>query len=87
MDGFEQLLISNVSAITTCGGFLLYLYKKSQMDRETYKDFNATIQNHLAHSNLVIKDNTAAKILLAKQLQKLDDSIMMLNGKKRKRVK
>lgn len=82
MIGIEQLLISNIAAIATSGGFLVYLYKKSQMDRETFKEFNATIQNHLEHSNLIIKDNTSAKIKLVKQLQELSDAIKILNKKR-----
>ncbi len=71
MNGIEQLLISNIAAITTAGGFLVYLYKKSQMDKGTFEMYNKTIQNHLKHSLVVESKITRA-------LQKLTDSISNL---------
>lgn len=83
MDGIEQLLISNIAAITTAGGFLVYLYKKSLLDKKTFDGFNNTISNHLKTANKVIKNDTEAKLKFVQSLQQLTDCIKYLNSKKK----
>ena len=65
---FNELLTNQISSIVTAGGFLVYLYKKSQMDKSTFDKFNETINNHLLHAL-----KTEEK--LTKTLQKLVNCI------------
>lgn len=68
-------MLAEIKEIAQLGGtvvtvslFLVYLYNKGQMDKETFDKFNTTINNHLDHSTKAISDNAAA-------LQRLSSSI------------
>ena len=71
VNGFETLLTQNVSALVMAGAFLFYLFRKDKMNKETYDNFNKTIQNHLSHA---LKVETG----LTKALQKLSICISSL---------
>ena len=81
MNGIDQLVMSNVAAIVVTGGFLVYLYKKSQMDKKTFDGFNKTFSNHLKAANKVIKEDTDAKLKFVQSLQELTDCIKTLKRK------
>lgn len=74
MNGIETLFIQNFAAVTVTGAFLWYLVRKDKQNKETFDNFNATIQNHF---NSFVKSETR----LAKTLQKLTDCIKNLNKK------
>ena len=67
-----------VFTVTT---FLIYLYKKSLLDKHTYDSFNTTIANHLKSSNKIIEFNTKGQLKFVASLQKLTDCIENLNNK------
>lgn len=68
MNGIEELLINNIAAVVMAGAFLYYLGKKDTMNKDTFDQFNKTIQNHLTHTNKVEKQ-------LAKSLEKFSEAI------------
>jgi len=61
--------------------FLLYLNKKDEMNKKTYDQFNATINNHLDHSTKVIKEKNDGMTKIAVTLKELC-MIISKNGKK-----
>jgi len=81
MNGIEQLLTQNVSAIIISAIFIFYMRDRDRMSRDTYKQFNEMIGNHLHAANQVIKDDTNAKLKFVATLQQLSDCIKALNGK------
>jgi len=61
--------------------FLFYLNKKDEMNKKTYDQFNATINNHLDHSTKVIKENNDVMTKIAVSLKELC-MLIRKNGKK-----
>lgn len=68
-------LVQNGGAIATVIIFIWYLIKKDKMNEKTFDGFTKIIANHLQHA-------TKAENKIARNLQKLSDSIENLNNKK-----
>jgi len=80
MENLGQLLVSNVAAITTAGGFLWYLVKRDRLMQKKDENHNVIITNHLNHSNTVIKENSDSRRELAVEIKGLA-GIIKSNGK------
>jgi len=85
MNGLEQVLTNNTAAIAIAGIFIYYLREKDKLNRETYKEFNDMIANHLHDANKVISNNTETQLKFVTTLQQLSDCIKALNGKAKRR--
>lgn len=80
-----DLLTSNIAAIITTGAFLIYLYRKDILNKETYDKFDATIQNHLHRSNETVDKNSKIIQETGIILQELSSCIKALNSKGKKK--
>lgn len=68
MNLFENVLTQNLAALTMALVFIWYMIRRDKMNKETFDNFNKTIENHLKHA---IKSENK----IATTLQKLSDCI------------
>ena len=70
LPNFEELA-SLGGTVVTVVAFIWYLIQKDKANNVIYEKFNATIANHLEHSNKVIERNNEAYTQIAVTLKEL----------------
>lgn len=82
---FEQLLLSNVAAVSVTVVFIWYLIRKDKLNKDTYDRFSNIVENHLHQSNTVIKNATKTNVNISATLTRLsgliEELIRKTNGK------
>lgn len=71
MNGIEEIIAQNVSAVIMAVVFIWYLDRNNKRNEERYDKFDRTINNHLSHATDAQIQSAKANEILARQLSDL----------------